>query len=580
MQPVDYTTMIGSCAELARDWLPARLEQVYQRDRYTISLNLRTVKHRGWLDISWHPQGARICLGSPPPRIADTFTFSDQLRHQLKGFALTQIIPVTPWERVLDLQFAKRPGEEPIWHLYVEIMAKYSNVILTNAEQQIITVAHQVSSTQSSLRPLQTGGSYEFPPPLTTETPNLEEDYQSWQKKVNLIPREIATGLLKTYRGLSPNLARSLVSKANLNPKQSTESLSPSDWEQLFTVWREWLTHLKEKQFIPVWTKEGYHVLGWEEVKPADGVNQLLDHYYTQQLSQQVFQQLRHQLEQKITYHLGKLKTKRDTFQAKLEESTEAEAYRYKADLLMANLQKWQPGLKSITLEDFSTAEPVTIPLNPEKNAVQNAQQLYKQHQKLKRAKDAVIPLWEETQGEINYLEQIEVNLNQLDNYQSEEDLLTLREIKAELIQQKYLPSPQQDHNLQSNSEPRRYTTPSGFTLLIGRNNRQNELLTFRIATDYDLWFHTQEIPGSHVLLRLDPGSIPTEEDLQFTADLTAYYSKARESEQVPVIYTEPKHVYKPKGSPPGIAIYKKERVIWGRPQVAKAYSDTMVAVP
>ena len=573
MQPVDYTTMIASCAELARDWLPSRLEQVYQRDRYTIALGLRTVQHKGWLDISWHPQGARICLGDSPPRIADTFTFSDQLRHQLKNFVLTNIAIVSPWERVLDLQFAKRPGAEVTWHLYVEIMSKYSNVILTNAQQQIITVAHQVSPSQSSLRPLQTGQNYELPPPLTSETPHLEEDYHNWQKKVSLIPRAIAPGLLKTYRGLSPNLARSLVNRANLNPEQSTETLSPEDWQKLFLTWREWLTHLQNQQFIPVWTEGGYNVLGWEAKKPATSINQILNDYYTQQLNQQVFQQLRHQLEQKIKYHLNKVRTKSQTFQSRLQQSTEAEEYRDKADLLMANLHQWQPGLNSLTLDDFTTAQPITIPLNPEKNAVQNAQQLYKQHQKLKRARDAVIPLWEETQAEITYLEQIEVNLTQLDCYSNSDDLITLAEIREELIQQKYLAAPQQyTSNQPTTSEPYRYTTPSGFQLLIGRNNRQNEHLTFRTAGDYDLWFHTQEIPGSHVLLRLEPGSVASEQDLQFSADLTAYYSRARESEQVPVIYTQPKHVYKPRGAQPGIAIYKKEQVIWGRPQVAKAY--------
>ena len=102
-------------------------------------------------------------------------------------------------------------------------------------------------------------------------------------------------------------------------------------------------------------------------------------------------------------------------------------------------------------------------------------------------------------------------------------------------------------------------------------------MLTFRTAVEYDLWFHTQEIPGSHVLLRLDPGTVPQEKDLQFAADLAAFYSQARESEQVPVVYTKPKNVYKPKGAKPGMAIYKKETVIWGRPQIAKKYLSRLV---
>ena len=101
MQPVDYTSAIASCTELNRDWIPSRIEQIYQRDRFTISLALRTLKAKPWLTICWHPEAARICLGDPPPRIKDTFTFSDQLRHQLKGLALIDIRAIAPWERGL-----------------------------------------------------------------------------------------------------------------------------------------------------------------------------------------------------------------------------------------------------------------------------------------------------------------------------------------------------------------------------------------------------------------------------------------------------------------------------------------------
>jgi predicted ribosome quality control (RQC) complex YloA/Tae2 family protein len=210
----------------------------------------------------------------------------------------------------------------------------------------------------------------------------------------------------------------------------------------------------------------------------------------------------------------------------------------------------------------------VRIPLNPEKNAVQNAQALYKRHQKLKRARNAVEPLLKEVQEEIRYLEQVEASLRMLDTYNAPEDLQTLQEIREEVIQQRYLDAPEQrNRDVPDVSEPYRYRTPSGFELLIGRNNRQNDQLTFRTAGDYDLWFHTQEIAGSHVLLRLEPGTVPDKADLQFAADLAAHYSRGRQSDQVPVVYTEPKYVYKPKGAKPGMAIYKQERILWGRPQ-------------
>ena len=574
MQPVDYTTLMASCAELNRDWIPSRLEQVYQRDRFTICLALRTLKAKPWLTICWHPEAARINLGDPPPRVKDTFTFSDQLRHQLNGLALTGIKAIAPWERVLDLQFARRPGEAALWHLYVEIMGKYSNVILTDGSQQIITPARQISTAKSSVRPIQTGQLYEVPPALTGTTPKLEESFERWQERVSLVPGQLKRQLLKSYRGLSPKVASEIAIAAGLSPQQATDTLQPEQWRELFSYWQKWLMVLQRKQFDPGWLDNGYTVLGWNKTESVEQVQTLLNQYYTDELNRQQFQQLHHQLNQKLTNLLKKLNVKANTFRQRLEQSADAESYRHQGDLLMAHLHELQPGMKSITLEDFETGKPVKIKLNPEKNPAQNAQAIYKQSQKLKRAKDAVIPLLAEVDGEIDYLSQVQTSLNQLQNEKqsgSSEDLEALEEIKEELIQQDYLVAERQESNkVDRDSQPYRYTAPSGYEIWVGRNNRQNDLLTFRTAVEYDLWFHTQEIPGSHLLLRLDPGAVPSEADLQFTADLAAYYSQARASEQVPVIYTKPKYVYKPKGAKPGMVIYKQETVIWGRPQIAR----------
>ncbi|PSB12665.1 hypothetical protein C7B62_00860 [Pleurocapsa sp. CCALA 161] len=575
MQPVDYTTLMASCAELNRDWIPSRIEQVYQRDRFTISLALRTLKAKPWLTICWHPEAARINLGDPPPRLKDTFTFSDQLRHQLKGLALTGVAAIAPWERVIDLQFAQRPGEKPLWHLYVEIMGKYSNVILTDGSQQIVTPAKQISPTQSSVRPIQTGQPYELPPALIGTTPKLEESFVRWQERVSLVPGQVKRQLLQSYRGLSPRVAAEIAIAAGLSPQQQTDTLTLEHWQALFHYWQKWLLALEHQQFSPGWLTDGYTVLGWNKVESVEGVQALLNCYYTQSVNRQQFTQLHHQLNQKLINLLKKLNVKANTFRQRLAQSADADSYRQQGNLLMAHLHQIQPGMKSITLNDFETGKPIKIKLNPEKNPAQNAQYLYKQSQKLKRAKDAVVPLLADVDGEIDYLSQVQTALNQLkgENTDSSEDLQALAEIKEELIQQKYIIAErQEERQIDQDSQPYRLTAPSGCEIWIGRNNRQNDILTFRTAVEYDLWFHTQEIPGSHVLLRLDPGAVASEQDLQFTADIAAYYSQARESDRVPVIYTQPKYIYKPKGAKPGMVIYKQETVIWGRPQIAKLH--------
>ncbi|MEL6927841.1 MAG: NFACT RNA binding domain-containing protein [Cyanobacteria bacterium J06600_6] len=581
MQSVDYTTLIASCTELNRDWIPSRIEQVYQRDRFTISLALRTLKAKPWLTICWHPEAARINLGEAPPRIKDTFTFSDQLRHQLKGLALINIKAIAPWERVINLQFAQRPGEEPLCHLYVEIMGKYSNVILTDSDRQIIAPAKQISASQSSVRPIQTGQPYELPPALTGTTPKLEETYERWQERVSLVPGQLKRQLLKSYRGLSPKVAEEIAIAAGLSPQQKTDTLQLEDWRELYSYWQKWLIVLEHKQFDPGWREKGYTVLGWNKTKSVAQVQDLLNSYYTAEVNRQQFRQIHHQLNQKLINIIKKLNVKANTFRKRLSQSEDAEDYRQQGDLLMAHLHELKPGMKSITLNDFETGEPIKIKLNPEKNPAQNAQYVYKQSQKLKRAKDAVMPLLAEVDGEINYLSQVQTALNQLngENTGSSEDLQALDEIKEELIQQEYLTAERQDSDrkVDRDSQPYRLKAPSGCEIWIGRNNRQNDILTFRTAVEYDLWFHTQEIPGSHVLLRLEPGAVASEADLQFTADLAAYYSQARESELVPVIYTEPRHVYKPKGAKPGMVIYKQETVIWGKPQVGKQIAESQI---
>jgi predicted ribosome quality control (RQC) complex YloA/Tae2 family protein len=572
VQTFDYTTLSAVCSDIRANWLPSRLEQVYQRDRHTIAIALRTLKSRGWLEVSWHPQAARIHIGNPPPRSPDTFTFSQQLVHQLGGLALVSIETVAPWERAVDLQFARRPGEKALYHLYVEIMGKYSNVILTDANNIIITAGRQISEKKSSVRPILTGDVYEQPPKLTTAIPSLDESQQDWYERVSLIPGAIKRQLPQNYRGVSPALVQSMLKAANLSTESTTDKLTSEEWNLLFKQWHEWLKALQQDNFQPAWTETGYTVIGWGAVEKAQDIQELLNRYYTDKLNQQIFSQLRHQLNQKLSNILGKLRSKAQTFEKRLQQSEQSDEYRTQADLLMSYLQEWEPGMEEITLADFETNEPVKIKLQPDQNAVQNAQKLYKQHQKLKRARTAVEPLLAEVNAEIQYLEQVEAAISQIDNYLEADDLQALEEIREELIAQKYLED--SEYRRRSSSEAttnfHRHETPSGFEVLIGRNNRQNDRLTFRVAGDYDLWFHAQEIPGSHVLLRLDPGAVAQENDLQFSANLAAYYSRARQSEQVPVIYTEPKHVYKPKGAKPGIAIYKQETILWGKPQSVK----------
>ncbi|MEL6397784.1 MAG: NFACT RNA binding domain-containing protein [Cyanobacteria bacterium J06626_4] len=568
MQPVDFTTLMAVCAELRSGWLPARCEQVVQRDRTTLCIALRTLNQRGWLTISWHPQAARMHMDASPPKVPDTFTFSQQLKHQLNGYALVSIAPVAAWERAFDLGFAQRPGEPIQWHLYVEVMGKYSNVILANARGQIVTAAHQVSEKQSSVRPILTGSPYTPPPAITGPFPAIDEPQARWQERVALVPTSIKKALFAAYSGLSSSLIRDLAAQANLSPEQSTTNLSPTDWCRLFDAWQAWLRCLQTATFQASFVDGGYSVLREAGTATAD-VQSLLCQYYTDALNRQVFEQLKNRLIQRLKTLLHKLKQKEAIFLSRLQKAASADDCKRQADLLMAYSYQWQPGMRQMPLADFETGEIINISLEPEKNAIQNAQALYKRHQKLKRSRHAIAPLLNEVQAQIAYLEQVEAALRQIERYETSADLSAIQEIHAELIQESYLEDPTyrpHPHHSHATLNVRKFQTPGGIEVWVGRNNRQNDLLISKAATDYDLWFHTQEIPGSHVLLRLDAGQQPADADLHFTADVAAYFSRAQQADQVPVVFTQPRYVFKPKGALPGMVTYTHETVIWGQP--------------
>ncbi len=568
MQPVDLTTLRAVQSDLAQHWLPARIETIQQVDLWTLYFCLRTLKARVWLVASWHPQAARLHLATAPAKAPDPFQFSQSLYRHLKGLALDRISFIDPWERVLDWQFAPRPGDPPRWHFYLEIMGRYSNAVMVDHHGMIFACGHGVSERQSSVRPVQPGLPYQKPPGLTDPCPNPAESLDQWQERIALLPGRLSQRILKTYRGISRTLSESLLQQAGIPLEIEIGSVTSEQWNALYQSWQIWLQNLEKGSFQSGWTETGYTVLGWGIQTEADSIHSLLEQYYQDQLNRETFQRERHRLLQKVKSLLQKLYQRRDQFEQKLQQSDQAEEAKASADLLMAHLHHWTPGLRQIQLPDFETGDLITISLDPEKNAITNAQAYYKKHRKQKRAKDAVLPLWKSVQEEIQYLENVEASLQQLERYQQPDDLQTLEEIQAELIQQRYLSDPDQPILDAAVTEApyRRYSTPSGFEVWIGRNNHQNDQLTFRLAQDQDWWFHTQEIPGGHVLLKLPPGSVAEAEDLQAAADLAAYFSKARLSDHVPVVYTRPKHVFKPKGALPGMVIYRHEKVIWAQP--------------
>ena len=252
-----------------------------------------------------------------------------------------------------------------------------------------------------------------------------------------------------------------------------------------------------------------------------------------------------------------------------LADSQNAAEYRQYADLLMGSLHLMTPGQHKIEVPDLysesadeTTVSLVEIPLDPALGPMANVQRYYKKYSRAKRAQELIQQQIVQCKEDILYLESIALSLN--DSISRQETL----EIIQELIESGYMPATGRPRSFSKPSEPRKIALSSGSVIFVGRNNRQNDIVTFKTAQPRDLWFHTKDIPGSHVILRSAGGS-PSLPDMEKAAHLAAWFSKARESANVPVDYTERRFVKKPSGAKPGFVIYEKQKTLWMTPEAS-----------
>jgi len=286
-----------------------------------------------------------------------------------------------------------------------------------------------------------------------------------------------------------------------------------------------------------------------------------------------------------------------------LEAASGHEEIQARADALMAYVYNYKPGARELETQDFNTGETVMIPVDPEKGPVGTAEAMYKKTRKLRRTADAVEPLIAQNAQEIEYLQQVEFSIVDVPEFTSRDDLLFIEEIGAELVDGGFMKPigkgadakiKAQQRGAKNKKQPksakaarkqemmsaiRIYTAPSGREVYCGRNSRGNEAVSLHFGQDQDVWFHVRGAPGAHVILRLQPGETPSDEDMQFAANIASFHSKVRTGGKVNVSYTSPKYVQKPKGARLGMVTIDRESVMIGRPDdvadVADASSST-----
>ncbi len=548
---MDLTSLRAVLSEWRGLLLPSRFEKAQQGGSHSLQLGLRHLDGIQWLELCWQAEAARMHAIAPPPRQGEGSTLAQQLQHGLRGLALTSL-EQPGWERVVSLGFARRPGEPLEKRLVVELMGRHSNLFLLERDDRVVALARQVKPGQSRLRPIGTGDTYQPPPAAAGEPASTAPSFAAWQQRLLLLPLPLERALRDAFQGISPALARQLVPEAWL--EQPVDTLRDHQWQELWQAWLAWLAALEQERFGWQPTAMGYRC--WEPasaVVPASSssqpiqchlpINRGLAAYYGEQLAARALQDSRQQLQQqlrKLADQQARLAADQDNL---LAAAAGSDALQQEADALLSQRQ-------------------------PSRQCIDDAQKLYRRARKLRRSVAAITPRLEQHR---QHLAAIEASLTYLDQADSVAQLEALREELEELLGRSTRPGRRQRRALEAvrgTPSPLELHTGSGLVVQVGRNHRQNEWISFRQARRGDLWFHAQELPGSHVVLK-SSATAAADSDLQLAADLAAHFSRGRANGRVPVVMVPVDALQRIPGAAPGTVRHRGGTVLWGVPERA-----------
>ena len=480
-------------------------------------------------------------------------------------------------ERLLHFDFdaLNELGDHVTLTLTMEVMGRYSNIILSGEDGKIIDALKRVDAEMSSQRLVLPGLSYRLPPPQDKLCP-LSADRRQLVEALEALPRdmELSKGYLSVLQGVSPIVCRELAHQVGRGQELTVKTLSE---EQLFRAGffyqqlREKVQEVSGRPFMVVGPQKKPMDFSFLEIhqygasaliKEMESFSLLLDEFYRERDKQERMRVREQDLLRLLSTHSERLSRKINAQRGELEQCENRDALRVAGDLLSANLYAIPKGAASVDLPNFyEEGQPLLhIKLDPALTPNQNAQKYYKEYRKAKTAQEKLTEQIALAQKELEYLESV---LDALARAETERDLA---EIRAELQEQGYLRKLRSKKEKPAAAgEPMKFTTSDGFTVLVGRNNRQNDRLTLKTANNNDVWFHTKNIPGSHTVL-VTQGKAPTQTAMEEAAKLAALHSRAKDSAQVPVDYTQIRHVSKPQGAKPGMVIYVQYKTMYVTP--------------
>ena len=534
--------------ELRRELVNGRIQKINQPFEQELVLQIRSNRQSHRLLLSAHPVFGRIQLTQTTfENPAQPSTFIMVLRKYLQG-ALIESIEQVENDRIVEITVSNKNeiGDHIQATLIIEIMGKHSNILLVDkSSHKILEVIKHVGFSQNSYRTLLPGSTYIAPPSTESLNPFTIKDEKLFE--ILQTQETTAKNLQSLFQGLGRDTANEL-ENILVNEKLST-------FRNFFS--QETKPCLTETSFSPF-------PFANQVGEPFASLSDLLDTYYKDKAERDRVKQQASELIRRVENELQKNRHKLKKQEKELLATDNAEEFRQKGELLTTFLHQVPNDQDQVILDNYYTNQPITIALDKALTPNQNAQRYFKRYQKLKEAVKYLTDLIEETKATILYLESVETVLNQA-------GLEEIAEIREELIQTGFIRRRQRE-KIQKRKKPEQYLASDGKTIIyVGRNNLQNEELTFKMARKEELWFHAKDIPGSHVVIsgNLDP----SDEVKTDAAELAAYFSQGRLSNLVQVDMIEVKKLNKPTGGKPGFVTYTGQKTLRVTPDPEKIAS-------
>ena len=534
--------------ELRRELVNGRIQKINQPFEQELVLQIRSNRQSHRLLLSAHPVFGRIQLTQTTfENPAQPSTFIMVLRKYLQG-ALIESIEQVENDRIVEITVSNKNeiGDHIQATLIIEIMGKHSNILLVDkSSHKILEVIKHVGFSQNSYRTLLPGSTYIAPPSTESLNPFTIKDEKLFE--ILQTQETTAKNLQSLFQGLGRDTANEL-ENILITDKLST-------FRNFFN--QETKPCLTETSFSPI-------PFANQVGETFASLSDLLDTYYKDKAERDRVKQQASELIRRVENELQKNRHKLKKQEKELLATDNAEEFRQKGELLTTFLHQVPNDQDQVILDNYYTNQPITIALDKALTPNQNAQRYFKRYQKLKEAVKYLTDLIEETKATILYLESVETVLNQA-------GLEEIAEIREELIQTGFIRRRQRE-KIQKRKKPEQYLASDGKTIIyVGRNNLQNEELTFKMARKEELWFHAKDIPGSHVVIsgNLDP----SDEVKTDAAELAAYFSQGRLSNLVQVDMIEVKKLNKPTGGKPGFVTYTGQKTLRVTPDPEKIAS-------